>query len=81
MNTGKARRKEHLKELNMELFDLTAKVIYLIKEFPGWSDNDTFTFPDGDTWHRFDPDPQKDGPNAPGRLLPDEHITGDIPNG
>jgi len=48
--------KEYIKELEMELFDLTAKVIHLIVTGPGWSEDDeSYTFPNGDTWHRFDP--------------------------
>jgi hypothetical protein len=42
--------------VDKENFDLVAKVTWLIDEFPGWSEDDTFTFPDGDTWHRFDPE-------------------------
>ena len=56
-------------ELERELFDLTAKVIYLIVEYPGWSKDgdEAFTFPDGDTWHRFNPgQDSKDKGNAPG---------------
>ncbi len=50
-------KKEYINELERELFDLTAKVIYLIVEYPGWSKDgdEAFTVPDGDTWHRFDP--------------------------
>ena len=33
-----------------ECFDLVAKVKYLIEQYPGWSEDGTFTFPDGDTW-------------------------------
>ncbi len=48
--------KELIDELNKELFDLTAKVIHLIRYYPGWDKDDSYTFPDGDTWHRFDPE-------------------------
>lgn len=51
--------KQIIDALERENFDLTAKVIYLIKEFPGWSADDTFTFPDGDTWRKFEPEGDK----------------------
>lgn len=38
------------KELDMENFDLIAKVIYLISINDLWSEDGTFTFPDGETW-------------------------------
>ena len=40
-----------------ECFDLVAKVTWLIEQYPGWSEDDTFTFPDGDTWTKFEVDP------------------------
>lgn len=32
--------------------DLTSKIYWLIENYPGWGDDGTFTFPDGDTWFR-----------------------------
>lgn len=48
--------------LDMENFDLIAKVIWLINEYPGWSEDGTFTFPDGETWARLEEhDDETDG--------------------
>jgi hypothetical protein len=38
------------KDIERENFDLIAKVIWLIETGPGWSEDNTFTFPDGETW-------------------------------
>lgn len=46
---------EHIQEQDKEIFDLIAKVIYCINII-GWDKEDSFTFPDGDVWKRFDPD-------------------------
>ena len=51
--------KQIIDALERENFDLVAKVIYLIKEFPGWGPDDTFTFPDGDRWNKFEPEGDK----------------------
>ena len=48
-------KKEYIKDLEMETFDLIAKTIELINVI-GWDDNGTYTFSDGDVWARFDPD-------------------------
>lgn len=45
----------YIKELEMETFDLIAKVIELINVI-GWNDDDTYTFKDGDRWAKFDPE-------------------------
>lgn len=45
----------YIKELEMETFDLIAKVIELINII-GWNDDGSYTFKDGDTWYPFDPD-------------------------
>lgn len=47
--------KRYIKELEMETFDLIAKVIELIN-IVGWDDDDTYTFKDGDRWYKFNPD-------------------------
>ncbi|MHC4278262.1 MAG: hypothetical protein ACYSTI_13230 [Planctomycetota bacterium] len=44
------------KDLEQENFDLIAKVIYLINIGPGWSEDNTFTFPDGETWGKLEDD-------------------------
>lgn len=46
---------EHIEEQDKEIFDLIARVIFCI-EIIGWDEEDSFTFPDGETWGRFDPD-------------------------
>ena len=46
---------ETINALEQENFDLVAKCISLIKAYPGWDENDMFTFPDGDVWNKFDP--------------------------
>lgn len=38
------------KDIAIENFDLIAKVIWLINIYPGWDEDGTFTFPDGETW-------------------------------
>lgn len=45
----------YIKELEMETFDLIAKCIELINVV-GWDDDDCYTFEDGETWEKFDPD-------------------------
>lgn len=49
-------RKDYIKELEMETFDLIAKITCLLKEHNLWGDDGTYTFSDGDRWARFDPD-------------------------
>jgi hypothetical protein len=44
------------KDLEQENFDLIAKCIYLITIGPGWSEDNTFTFPDGETWGKLEDD-------------------------
>lgn len=46
--------KDYIKELEMETFDLIAKVIELINVI-GWDPDDTYTFKDGERWVKFDP--------------------------
>ena len=48
-------RKQYIKELEMENFDLIAKITSLLKEHDLWGPGDTYTFPDGDRWRRFEP--------------------------
>jgi len=48
------RSPNEFEDLDLENFDLIAKVIELI-EVIGWSDDDTYTFADGDRWYKFDP--------------------------
>jgi len=54
MNTIKE-LKEHIKDQDIEIFDLIAKCIELINVI-GWNDDDTYTFNDGERWSKFDPD-------------------------
>ena len=46
--------------LSEENFDLIAKCIYLINIGPGWSEDGTFTFPDGETWAELEGDDNAD---------------------
>ncbi len=47
--------------LDAENFDLIAKITWLIRTYPGWSEDGTFTFPDGETWAKFDPEGKDNG--------------------
>ena len=55
MTPTRTRLKEH-ESLDVENFDLIAKVVWMINEYPGWSEDGTFTFPDGETWAEFNPE-------------------------
>lgn len=48
--TGGTKLKDYKGDLDMENFDLIAKVIYLLSYNELWSEDGTFTFPDGETW-------------------------------
>ena len=48
-------RKEYIEELEMETFDLIAKITWMLQYYRLWNDDGTFTFHDGDKWARFDP--------------------------
>jgi hypothetical protein len=41
-------------DLDRENFELIAKVVYLITVHAGWSEDGTFTFPDGETWGKLE---------------------------
>jgi hypothetical protein len=45
---------EYIKELEMETFELIAKVIELVNII-GWDEDDSYTFEDGEKWHKFQP--------------------------
>ena len=51
---------EYIKKLEMETFDLIAKVTSVLKIHGLWNDDDTYTFPDGDRWARFEPDQEQE---------------------
>lgn len=51
---------EYIKELEMETFDLIAKIVSVLKEHDLWDDNGTYTFKDGDRWARFEPDQEQE---------------------
>ena len=53
-------RKDYIKELEMETFDLIAKVVSVLHTHGLWDEDDTYTFPDGDRWARFDPDKEQE---------------------
>jgi hypothetical protein len=45
---------DYIKELEMETFDLIAKITCLLETHDLWEDDKTYTFSDGDRWARFD---------------------------
>lgn len=47
---------ELIKALEMETFDLIAKITTVLKDHDLWGDDGTYTFRDGDRWARFDPE-------------------------
>ena len=47
---------EEIRQQDMERFDLIAKVIEVIQSHSLWGSDDEYTFKDGEVWHRFDPD-------------------------
>ena len=55
MNTTKELL-DHIREQDMEVFSLIAKVIEVIQTHSLWGYEDEYTFEDGEVWHRFDPD-------------------------
>jgi len=55
MNTRKELL-DHIKEQDIEVFALIAKVIEVIKSHSLWGSDDEYTFKDGEIWYRFDPD-------------------------
>ena len=52
---NKEEKNSYIKELEMETFDLIARVIELINVI-GWNDDGSYTFKDGETWYEFDTD-------------------------
>ena len=51
---------DYIETLEMELFDLVAKVTCLLKEQNLWDEDGTYTFSDGDKWARFEPEQEQD---------------------
>lgn len=49
-------RKQYIEELEMETFDLIAKIVGILKEHNLWEPDGTYTFKDGDRWSRFEPE-------------------------
>jgi len=43
-------------ELEIENFDLIAKIVTILTEHNLWEPDGTYTFLDGDRWARFNPD-------------------------
>ena len=56
MTTPKQTKDEYILELEMETFDLIAKITSVLTTHRLWNDDGTYTFKDGDRWARFDPD-------------------------
>ena len=51
--------RKQLHDLEMETFDLIAKITSILKEHSLWNEDGTYTFKDGDRWARFDPDQEQ----------------------
>jgi hypothetical protein len=47
---------DHIREQDMEIFSLIARVIEVIKNHHLWGGDDEYVFDDGEVWYRFDPD-------------------------
>ena len=47
---------EHIREQDIEIFSLIAKVIEVIDSHSLWGSDDEYTFKDGEVWFKFDPD-------------------------
>lgn len=56
----KQTKDEYILELEMETFDLIAKIVGVLKDHDLWGDDDTYTFKDGDRWARFEPDQEQE---------------------
>lgn len=48
--------KKHVVEQDKEIFSLIALVIDVIQSHSLWGSDDEYTFSNGETWYRFDPD-------------------------
>jgi hypothetical protein len=48
--------KQHIVEQDKEIFSLIALVIDVINTHSLWGSEDEYTFSNGETWYRFDPD-------------------------
>lgn len=51
---------EQIHALEMETFDLIAKITSVLKHHDLWGDDNTYTFPDGDRWARFEPEQEQE---------------------
>lgn len=51
---------EYIHKLEMETFDLIAKITSILKIHDLWEPDDTYTFPDGDRWARFEPEQEQE---------------------
>lgn len=51
---------KYIHELEMETFDLIAKIVSVLKEHDLWGDDGTYTFKDGDRWARFEPEQEQE---------------------
>ena len=51
---------QQIKELKMETFDLIAKVVSILSTHDLWEPDNTYTFPDGDRWARFEPEQEQE---------------------
>jgi len=47
---------KQIRELEMEVFDLIAKITSILKTHKLWDEDDKYTFSDGDRWARFEPE-------------------------
>lgn len=53
---SKVKLKDYDGDLDRENFELIAKIVWLLESQALWDYDDTYTFPDGETWGRFDPE-------------------------
>lgn len=51
---------DKIKELEMETFDLIAKITGILHDHKLWNEDGTYTFRDGDRWAIFDPKTEQD---------------------
>lgn len=52
--SGGTKLKDYAGDLTVENFDLIAKVVFLLTYYNLWSDEGTYTFPDGETWGKME---------------------------
>jgi len=51
---------KQIRALEMESFDLIAKIVDILTTHKLWDDKDRYTFSDGDRWARFNPEQEQE---------------------